>query len=159
MAGLAILLTGVLAGVSFGRSSGIVDPVTIPVWATACGEADTHCKFFPIDTYGGKQGGDIETFNVPIADQDGTIVGRNKVACTHARAVAAICNGVEILHAGAHTEAGTVQFAGIWTGPSPDDPPAVFAITGGTGAYDNVRGHLTFGNDGTRFPIVMYLIP
>ena len=160
--GVAMMLAiGAFAGVSFGGGRGITQPTTISLVATTCGGDGAHCRFYPLTSFGGKQNGDVETFNVPIVDEDGVTVGRNRAYCVVAQSIGAQCTLTETIRAGAFTEAGTVMLSGLFHPNlyTPGGYVDTFAVLGGTGAYENVRGHATFGFDGTNFPLVLYLIP
>ena len=60
------------------------------------------------------------------------------------------------LKAGPYTERGTVVTTGIYGGPA---DPDVFAVTGGTGAYANVRGYATQEDGPGRDPFILHLTP
>lgn len=155
------LVVGAFVGVSLGSGGGISDPTTISLTAVACGSDATHCKFFPLTSYSGHQSGQVGTFNVPILDQDGNVVGRNRAHCVFASAVGQQCTLIETIHEGTYTDDGTVILSGLFHPDklAPGGYVDTFAVVGGTGEYQNVRGYATFGFDGTNYPLVLYLIP
>jgi hypothetical protein len=158
--GAGLLLTAVVAGVAFAGGGGISSSETIKLRAVPCGEAETHCRFFRLRE-NAEPTGAVETFNVPILDEDADVVGRNRAECIFAKSVGHQCTLTETLRAGEHTRPGTVVLSGLFH-PDKLEPGGyvdTFAVIGGSGAYENVRGEATFGFNGTYYPINLYLIP
>jgi allene oxide cyclase-like protein len=85
----------------------------------------------------------------PLFDVEGTKVGQQSEQCTvsygeNKGGTPWVCTYVITLKAGPHTEQGTVVTTGIY-----DFDSSTFAVTGGTGAYENVRGYATMELVGT----------
>ena len=92
----------------------------------------------------------------PLLDVDGNQVGHMNISCTVADAPQTnwVCTNVLTLKPGDHTERGTVVTTGIGLGPGPTDR---FAVTGGTGAYENVRGFAIQDDEQNLY--TLHLIP
>jgi hypothetical protein len=155
-----LVLTAVVAGIAVASGGGIDEPKTIELRAIGCGAPETHCRFFDL-RQNEKATGAVETFNVPVIDEEGDVVGRNHAECIFGVSVGHQCTLTETLRAGEHTRPGTVVLSGLFH-PDKLEPGGyvdTFAVVGGSGAYQNVRGQGTFGFDGTYYPINLYLIP
>jgi hypothetical protein len=153
----AMMLSGLLVGIAYGNSDGITEPRTIELNTGHCGGPAARCRFYGLKTKG-RVDGQILTVNGPMLDVDDSPIGRFRETCTYEGWNANICTQVFSIKAGAHTDPGTVVTTGIlgeWIKGLNGD----FAITGGTGAYANARGHATKVYDGTDFIFTLYLTP
>ena len=147
--GLAVFLIGHGA---WAGSTAISQPTELDLTAVSCGAQHTHCWFFDLS---GKGHGAVVRTSVPLQDQDGNVVGRHRADCTIAAHASGVCTIVDTLHAGASTAEGTITLTGLYDGV----PPATFAVTGGTGAYEGVSGYEVFDFDGTNYPTTLFLTP
>lgn len=146
-----VLVLGVLAfGLGMASaSSGITDPVTVVVIGRY-----THDKTTDV----GKKGdsaGDIYTFRDDIYDETNTTkIGADQGVCVRLspKAGASECWFTTTLAGGQITA----------QGPFLDDAPvSTYAVTGGTGQYQNVRGTLEERqvNGGAGYEFTFTLIP
>ena len=149
----ALLLSGALVGVSYGGEGGITEPEVIELSTAVCGTPG-WCRHFPMVDWDGRQTGQVSIIRNPIYDADGKKVGTVNVWCSVGLGTDWVCTYVHTLKAGAYTAVGTIVTTGIYTGNDGD----VFAVTGGTGAYDNVRGHATMNYSG-ELNYTLNLIP
>jgi len=134
----ALLVAGGLVGVSYGQGGGITEPQVIELTLDVCGDS---CRLFELqDPVHGRSGNALIALSKdPLFDVDGNEVGFQSEHCTtsegHGVGTPWVCTYVLKLRAGPHTDPGSVVTTGIYTfGPS------TFAVIGGTGAYENVRG-------------------
>lgn len=136
----ALLMAGTLVGVSFGGGGGITQPEVIEL-----SYRRERVHFYPLREGDGRQTGQVTLIKRQLLDADGNSVGHMNISCTVADRpwVNWICDAVLTLKAGPHTERGTVVTTGIYASPEDGTNADVFAVTGGTGAYENVRGHAT----------------
>ena len=159
----ALLMSGALVGVGYAGGVGDTQPAVLEeptvielMWKT--GAEDSHIRFFPLagDIPGGRfeaEGpttGQITTKKLTLFDVDGNEVGRQYIDCIVTIDTPWICTLVSVLKDGPNTDKGTV----VATGYSKHQPgmPNISSIpvTGGTGAYNNVGGHvIQEGVDGT----------
>jgi hypothetical protein len=147
----ALLVSGMLMGVSYAGSAGITEPHVI---ALHLGDGGSN-KNFPIkDEDGGKSGG-LGVFREPLLDADGAQVGSLTSTFFLVRRVAWTDIATFTLKPGAHTEAGTIAIAGNFKGFNGES----MAVTGGTGAYENVRGFVTLTAEADGFTYTLNLIP
>lgn len=156
----ALIFAAAITGVAMAGGGGISAPQTIELRAVGCGAPETHCRFFTL-RQNDKGTGAVETFNVPVLDKDGNVVGRNRAECIFAKYVGHQCTLTETLRTGPYTRPGTIVMSMLFH-PDKLEPNGYVdtgAITGGSGAYENVRGQGTFGFDGTAYPIVLSVIP
>ena len=132
----ALLLSGALVGVSFGGGGGITQPEVIELSLTICGRPNCtgwetrHAEW-------GRGTGLVTAARDPLFDVDGTRVGRQSQRCVVADEW--FCTYVVTLKDGPYTDGGTVATTGIYGW----DEGSTLAVTGGTGAYENVRGYAT----------------
>lgn len=147
--GLAVILT---ARTASAGSAAISQPSEIDLTSVSCGAPHTHCWFFSLS---GKGKGTTIRTSVPVLDQDGTVVGRHRSSCEIAAHASGVCTVVIALHDGPYTDEGTITMTGLYDGST----PATFAVTGGTGAYEGVSGHMDFDFDGTNYPTTLSLTP
>lgn len=168
----ALLMSGALVGVGYAGGGGSTEPAMLEeptvielVWKT--GAEDTHIRFLPLagDMPGGRfkaEGptiGQITTKKLTLFDVDGNEVGRQYIDCMVTIDTPWICTLVSVLKDGPNTDKGTV----VATGYSKHTPgmPNISSIpvTGGTGAYNNVGGHvIQEGVDG-RVKYTLFLVP
>ncbi|HET7235826.1 MAG TPA: hypothetical protein VFK59_05275 [Actinomycetota bacterium] len=130
VAGLVCLL-GVIGGaVVANAGSGIPSPETFTL--VGIGER------LYLDDQGkpGVSPGDAILFTLPLTDETGATVGKNRGQCTIHAGRWEICTYVwDIVGRGEIVAGGTYPpHAGL------DTPPFDFAVTGGTGEFSNVRG-------------------
>ena len=154
---VAMLMSGLLVGVSYGSDGVITEPQVIELNTGHCGEAGARCRFYPLRTEG-RADGQILTVNGPMFDVDRDPVGRFRETCTFVGWTTNICTQVFSIDAGPHTERGSVVTTGI-LGAWIEGVNGEFAVTGGTGAYANVRGQATKVYDGTDFIFTLHLTP
>jgi hypothetical protein len=153
----ALLLSGLWVGVSYGGNGGIAEPKLIELNAGHCGGPQTRCRFYGLRTEG-KVDGQILTVQGPSTDVDGTAVGRFRETCTYVGGTSNVCTQVFTLKPGPHTERGSIVTTGV-LGEWVEGLNGTFAVTGGTGAYVNVRGHAEKVYDGRDFIFTLHLIP
>ena len=153
----ALLMSGALVGVSFGGGGGITQPEVIELSLDLCGKS---CRLFELrDPVFGRRGNALITLSKDsLFDVDDNEVGAQSEHCTTSEGRGGgtpwVCTYVLRLKPGPHTERGTVVTTGIYRfGPS------TFAVTGGTGAYENVRGYATLEVVGKREFLTLNLIP
>jgi hypothetical protein len=96
--------------------------------------------------------GTIFRFRVPLSDIDGNPVGRSFLQCDGGKGTGQTCTLILSLKPGPHTERGTI----VSTGANILPPTA---ITGGSGAYLNVRGEMTGEEQSDGFHLFVNLIP
>jgi hypothetical protein len=146
-----LLLTGALAGVSYGGANAIVNPTVIKLQAVP-GGTERH---YPLRDGQGHKSGSLDELRELVVDIDGDPVGAVFSQCFFARTVVWRCEVIAVLKDGPHTDKGTIHFSGIFRGFTGER----FAVTGGTGAYDNVRGSATLTVENNKFIRTLYLIP
>ena len=138
----ALLVSGAMVGVSYGGAGGISEPEVIELSLDLC---SNRCRGFELQApIFGRGTAWIVASDDLLFDVDGTRVGRQSFQCTVPGPW--VCTYVITLKAGPHTEPGTVVTTGIYRF---SDPPEELAVTGGTGAYENVRGYATMELVGT----------
>jgi len=152
----ALLLSGLLVGVSYGGGGGITEPQVIELVTTGCATNDddpaTECRVYQLKDTDGERSGEIFRFKVPLQDTDGNPVGRGYLECSGSKGTGSTCTLVLSLKAGPFTDLGTIVSAGVNS-----LPPS--AITGGSGAYLNVRGEITGEDQPDGFHLTLNLIP
>jgi len=148
----ALLMSGALVGASFGGGGGITQPEVIELSLTICGRP--NCTGWELrHAAWGRGTGLITVARDPLFDVDGTRVGSQ-----HAQCVVGdwMCTYVLELKAGPYTELGTVVTTGIYR----FDEGSTLAVTGGAGAYENVRGTATLEDPrGPDDVLTLNLIP
>jgi hypothetical protein len=155
----ALLMSGALVGVSHGGSGGITEPTTIELSLDLCGRS---CRIFELqDPIHGRPGTAwVTVSDDALLDVDGTRVGRQSYQCTTSGPAGRgpgtpwVCTYVVTLADGPYTDAGTVVTTGIYTFGTD-----TFAVTGGTGAYENIRGTATMEAVEGREVLTLNLIP
>jgi hypothetical protein len=152
----ALLLSGALVGISYGGDGGITEPEVIELrWQVCFGEGE--CRFYALTEFSGKQTGQITLAKNPLYDADGNRVGHINETCTTSatrddrRLTPWLCTWVNTFKPGPYTERGTIVTVGNWDSDRP------YAITGGTGAYANVRGYATL--HGGEMNYTLHLTP
>jgi hypothetical protein len=153
----ALLMSGALVGVSFGGGGGITQPEVIELSVAICGRKGA-CHHYPLREGDGRQTGQVSMIKDPLLDVDGNQIGHINIFCSvaNARQTNWVCTNVLTLKAGDHTERGTVVTTGIAVGRGPG-PTETFAVTGGTGAYENVRGFAIQDDEQNLY--TLHLIP
>lgn len=150
-----LLLAGVLAAAAFAGGGGITEPQVMELVTRGCATDDddpaTGCRVFNLRDDEGQRSGTIFRFRVPASDVDGNVVGWFYLQCDGAKGTGQTCTNVLTLKPGPHTERGTIVSTGNHL------PPA--AITGGSGAYLNVRGEMTGEEQSDGFHVFVNLIP
>lgn len=151
----ALLLAVPLVGDAFAGGEGITEPQVLELVTMGCATNDddpsTHCRTYRLKDTDGHRSGDIGRFKVPLSDVDGNPVGNGFTECMTAKSTGQICSFVLVLKDGPHTQAGSIVATGIGLPPS--------AITGGSGAYLNVRGDITGEGQADGFHLFLNLIP
>ena len=155
----ALLMSGATVGVSFAGAGGITEPQVIELSLDLCGNS---CRGFELqDPILGRRGTAwIVVSDDSLFDVDGTRVGHQSEQCTVSYGrndkggTPWLCTYVITLKAGPHTEPGTVVTTGIYHFGG-----ETYAVTGGTGAYENVRGYATMVVVDDREVLTLNLIP
>jgi hypothetical protein len=145
----ALLVSGLLVGVSHGGSAEITQPEVLELRFK-----DRHIEYFPMYRENGKWGGQATFLTRLLFDVDGNHVGIQRVDCMGSADRGWICTSVSTLRDGPHTDKGTIVSTGIYT-LSPSAQYHTYAVTGGTGAYDNVGGRMRQENR----TYTLYLVP
>ncbi|HEY6566566.1 MAG TPA: hypothetical protein VI341_03525 [Actinomycetota bacterium] len=155
---VAVLLSsGLWLGVSLGGQGGISEPEAIEVNTGHCGGPGVRCRFYGLRAEG-RVDGQIITVNGPSKDVDGDIVGRLRETCTYEGGNTNICTQVFTMRSGPNIDRGSIVTTGV-LGEWVEGLNGTFAVTGGTGAYVNVRGYATKVYDGRDFIFTLHLIP
>jgi len=152
----ALILSGTLVGVSYGGGGGIIEPQVIELVTTGCATNDddpaTECRVYQLKDTDGERSGEIFRFKVPLQDTDGNPVGRGYLECSGSKGTGQTCTLVLSLKPGPFTELGTIVSTGVNSLPPK-------AITGGSGAYLNVRGEVSGEGQDDGFHLFLNLIP
>ena len=152
----SVLVSGLFVGVSYGGGGGITEPQVIELVTTGCATDDndpqTECRVYRLTDTDGERSGEVFRFKVPLADTDGNQIGRGYLECSGSKGKGQTCTLVLSMKPGPFTDLGTIVSTGVNSLP-PN------AVTGGSGAYLNVRGVITgkFGPGG--FHLTLNLIP
>ena len=128
----ALLTSGGLVGVSFGGGGGITEPRLIELHIDVC----SHPYFYLLDP-DERVVGQVTLCRSPIFDVDGDRAGTHNISCTVSDRTDWVCTHLYTLKDGPHTDSGTIVTTGEYT----DGDGDVFAVTGGTGAYQDVGGY------------------
>ena len=151
----ALVVSGLFVGVSYGSGGGITDPQVIELTTVGCttddGDPATECSVYRLEDTEGQRSGSVVRFRVPVWDVDGTQVGRAFLECVTSTGAGSVCTNVLSLKEGPYTDLGTIVSTGTGLPPR--------AITGGSGAYLNVRGEMTGATVGGDFVLTLNLIP
>jgi hypothetical protein len=142
------LLVGTFAGMSYGGQGGIDEPEEI----TLLSQGGTFFGVHVEDSEGDDAG--IDFSRDRVSDVEGNRVGTIRTRCLNGGIVWA-CTWIVSLRSGAYTEDGTVVLDGLFNGFNDES----VAVTGGTGAYANVRGTATLTVIDDQFAWVLHLIP
>ena len=131
-------------------------PETIQLRAYGCLTNDddpaTNCRVYRLRDEAGRRTGEISRFLTPIFDVDGnTIVGREFRGCTFSKGSETICTTILVFRDTAQTRRGRIVLTGVPGHPLP--------ITGGSGAYRNVRGEGIAEPDHGSWLVTLRLIP
>ena len=146
---LALLTSGGLVGVSFGGGGGITEPQLIELHIDVCNNPQHYLL-----RNGTPVAGQLTLCRSPILDVDGDRVGTQNVSCTVSDKTDWVCTNLYTLKDGPHTDSGTIVTTGEYT----DGDGDVFAVTGGTGAYQDVGGYAV-QEDGGGINHTLNLIP
>jgi hypothetical protein len=151
---VALLMSGTLVGVSYGGGGGITQPTVIELSTPLCIRGSSpHCRGSSVrwDLWG-RGAGIIAASQDPVFDIDDNRVGILKHRC-----VDWVCTDLLKLVDGQFTDRGTVVITGYF---HPGDP-STWAVTGGTGAYENVRGFARMVSERVkkRHSLTLTLIP
>ena len=139
----ALLMSGLFVGVSYGGSSGPIEPTVLQLgWHT--GGQRTHIRIYPLRqaegyTPTGPVTGQVTTKKMPVFDVDGNGVGTQYIDCMATVDTSWVCTLVSVLRDGPYTDKGTVVVTGV--SKHRGDFVSTMAVTGGTGAYSNVGGY------------------
>jgi hypothetical protein len=139
-----------MVGVSHGGSQAITQPTTIvltEVEGIGIVPAVLRAK--------GEKTGIMLMTEGRLEDADGNRVGAYRIVCTgfdggHAN----LCTRVDSIKPGPYTERGLISSVGLFRGAVRD----TYTVTGGSGAYDNVRGD-AFERCAGRCTFTLDLIP
>ena len=155
----AVLLVGTLVGISYGGGGGITQPEEIVLTHSICGK-DARCEYFEFTPKSGAFGQLIQGL-VPLLDVDGNVVGKTHAQVVTVQGAGSIATVVETLKDGPHTSRGSVTLTGFVQrgGCYFGEQVCTFAVTGGTGAYINGRGHATLEAVGKKIRTTLSLIP
>jgi hypothetical protein len=148
-----VLAVGWIGGTSVAAGSNIGEPVVIALSST--GATDGGSRTYILRDADGGRSGNISVFREPLLDEDANHVGNVRVECVTAPGVAWYCTGIATLHAGPFTQEGTIVYTGLFRGFNGEE----LAVTGGTGAYQNVRGYAALTVKDELFVRTLYLIP
>jgi len=156
----AVLLVGTLVGVSFGGGGGITQPEEIVLTHSICGK-DARCEFFRLDPSSRGGDGQLIQGRLPSRDVDGNVVGMSHAQVVTVEGTGSTATVIQTLKDGPHTSRGTITLTGFVQrdGCYFGDEVCTFAVTGGTGAYVNVRGHATLERVGKKIRTTLSLIP
>jgi len=161
----ALLMSGLLVGVSHGGSEGDTGTVIELNWNTR-GEGSL-IEYFASDPSAGRcEDSDpiclqVTLKEMPIFDQDGTQVGRQHIQCTvggHLKPAYSIdwfCSYVTQLRNGPYTDHGQLTGVGVKR-PNGD---VLVSITGGTGAYEDAGGYIVQTDDTGKVTFSIHLTP
>ena len=151
----ALLVSGLFVGVSYGGGGGFTEPQVIELTTVGCSTKDsnpaTECSVYRLKDTEGQRSGSVVRFKVPVWDVDGTQVGHGFLECVESNGAKSLCTNVLSLKDGPYTDLGTIVSTGTGLPPR--------AITGGSGAYLNVRGEITGATVGNDFVLTLNLIP
>lgn len=162
---VALLMSGLLVGVSYGGSERGTGTVIELKWFT--GGEGSLIEYFAMDPSSGSCDDSdpiclqVTLKEMPIFDQDGTEVGRHHIQCTvgghlrPARSIDWFCSWVTQLTDGPYTDRGQLTGVGIKR-PNGD---SLFPITGGTGAYEDASGYVFQSSDTGRVTFTIHLTP
>ena len=147
----SLLLSGAMVGVSYGGGGGITEPEVIELDVAFC---EPLCRFYSLRDADGERNGQITSAKQGLFDVDGNKVGTMHGSCVVSDgpggATADICTFVHTLKDGPSTQQGTVVATGIVDFDGND----VLAVTGGTGAYEGVRGSIVLDADGYTLNLI-----
>ena len=145
----ALLLSGAMVGISYGGAATIDEPTEIVLRS---GES-LPGRDYPLRDTEGHKSGTIGALKERMIDADDATVGTLVWTCF--KSVAWTCTNVLTLKAGAFTEAGSIVMTGRFKGFTGES----LAVTGGTGAYANVRGQATLTYVDDAWTTTLSLLP
>ena len=157
----ALLMSGLFVGVSYGGSPSTTEPTMLKLgWHT--GGKRTHIRIYPLrqaEGYAptGPVTGQVTAKKLPLFDVDGNSVGTQYIDCMATVDTSWVCTLVSVLKDGPYTDKGTVVVTGV--SKHRGDFVSRMTVTGGTGAYNNVGGHvIAEGVDG-HVTYTLFLVP
>jgi hypothetical protein len=157
----AVLLVGTLVSVSYGGGGGITQPEEIVLTHSICGK-DARCRYFQLEPTRESAGfGQLIQGRLALRDVDGNLVGMSRGQVFTVRGTGSVATVIETLKEGPHTSRGSLTLTGFVRkdGCYFGDEVCTFAITGGTGAYVNARGHAMLEAVGRKIRTTLHLIP
>jgi len=151
----ALLLSGLMAGVSVGGSPGVTQPTDIVLTLPYCArtinpEGTIVCRSYPLVDGDDGHSGRSDRFKSPVQDVDGHTVGHQYSECAETWGLPSMCTIFVALKAGPHTERGLIVLM---------HANHRVAVVGGTGAYQNARGDATLEFTPGRATLTLHLIP
>ena len=155
----ALLMSGLMVGVSQGGSAGAEPTVLRLHWNTRL--EDSFIEGFLFDPNGEPCEastpvcGQIELKDMPLFDKDNNEIGRQHISCTVSDTTEWFCSLISEIEDGPYTDAGQVSAIGV---KKPNGNSHVI-ITGGTGAYGGMSGHGWKNGDDGRVNYTLTLIP
>ena len=148
-----LLMSGTLVGVSYGGGGGITEPEVIGLHIDVC-RRPYHYVLGDPDAPVAVVVGQVTLCRSPILDAAGDRTGTQNVSCTVSDATDWVCTSIYTLREGPFTDRGTIVATGIYRGGDGD----IHAITGGSGAYQDVGGYAV-QDDGAGINHTLNLIP
>ena len=148
----ALLVSGMLMGAAYGAGAGITEPQVI---ALTLGSEGGAGRGFSIEDETGRRTGHLDVLRETLLDAEGNQVGDLRSMFLSAKRVTWQDVAVLTLIDGPNTDEGTVTFMGTFDGFNGES----MAVTGGTGAYENVRGTVTLSVIDDEFTYTLHLIP
>lgn len=146
-----LLLSGLLVGAAHGGSGGVRQPQPIELtYGDLLAESN-----YPLRDDHGNRTAVMSLFRGELLDQDGDAIGIHRCDCINADRIGWTCTHILRLRSGPYTGHGQVVITGMFRGFNGEK----LAVTGGTGAYANVRGYATSTVDGDDFVTTLYLLP
>jgi hypothetical protein len=146
----SLLLSGAMVGVSYGGGTAITEPEVIELEVAFC---EPLCRTYQFRDIDGELNGQMVSARERLFDVDGNRVGTLHATCVQSfgqRATQNLCTVVHTLKEGPHTQQGSIMAIGNLHFDGND----VFAVTGGAGAYEGVRGSIVFDGDGYHVNLI-----
>lgn len=147
----ALLLSGLLLGAAEGRSGGIARHEVIEL---INGDLLAESNY-PLRDDHGNRTAIMSLFKGELRDQDGVAIGIHRCECINADRIGWTCTHILSLRSGPYTDRGQIVITGLFRGFVGEQ----LAVTGGIGAYADVRGYATSTVDGQDFVTTLYLLP
>lgn len=138
-----LLLFGSAVGISFGGTDRIDGPMVFDLESRGLKDPAVFNQYVLRNNTQGGGRGFVGTLSIPYAEEaGGDAVARDRASCTDTPDVGVLCSHVWTFEASGSIERGTVTLSGIFRSLE-NDTVNRYAVTGGTGAYQNVRGYVT----------------